>query len=79
MSSHNSRSVALPEIDHDKCTGCGDCVELCRTEAVDLLEGKAVIVRPQDCDYCTDCEGFCPFGAIRCPFEILVVNEGPLP
>jgi NAD-dependent dihydropyrimidine dehydrogenase PreA subunit len=66
---------AVPEIDPVKCTGCGECVEQCPTEAVELLEGKAVILRPDDCCYCTNCESICPEEAIRCPFEIILAEE----
>ncbi|MCL4459341.1 MAG: 4Fe-4S binding protein [Chloroflexi bacterium] len=64
----------LPEIDEDKCTGCGTCVEACPTQAVSLINGHAVIVRPEDCDYCTECETVCPTQAISCPFEIVLNN-----
>mgnify|MGYP001563641796 CR=1 FL=1 len=63
---------AIPEIDASKCTGCGDCVALCPGHAVGLVDGKAVIVRPDDCDYCTDCEAFCSSRAVECPFEIVL-------
>ncbi len=66
--------TAIVEIDLDKCTGCGDCVELCPFGIVTLVNGKAIIARPEDCDYCTDCEIFCPYGAIRCPFEIILLK-----
>lgn len=69
--------IAIPEIDRDKCTGCGDCVDQCLTKAVDLVKGKAVIVRPEDCSYCVDCEALCLPGAIRCPFEIVLVKGKP--
>lgn len=70
-------SKALPEIDLEKCNGCGDCAEQCPTSAVALVGGKAVIIRTDACDYCTDCETFCPSGAIRCPFEIILVKADP--
>ena len=66
--------MAIPEIDLDKCTGCGDCVELCPFGVVVLVDDKVVIARPEDCSYCTECEIFCPPGAIRCPFEIVLVK-----
>jgi len=69
--------TAIPEIDLEKCEGCGDCVDRCPTDAVDLVNGKAIIVSPEDCSYCTDCENFCPSGAIRCPFEIILVEGEP--
>ena len=60
----------LPMIVEDLCTGCGDCVAVCPTGALDLGEGKAVLVRVEDCAYCGDCESLCPQGAIALPFEI---------
>ena len=69
--------VSMPEIDLDKCTGCGDCVELCLSHAVGLVEGKVTIVSPADCNYCTDCETFCPNDAIRCPLEIVLLKDEP--
>jgi len=38
----------------EKCTGCGDCVEVCPVEAISLNDDKAVI----DEDTCTEC-GLC--------------------
>ncbi|MEW6034530.1 MAG: 4Fe-4S dicluster domain-containing protein [Chloroflexota bacterium] len=64
--------LVLPEVNGDKCGGCGDCVKLCPGHAVELVEGKAVIVRPEDCDYCAECEAFCTSSAIKCPFEIVL-------
>ena len=66
--------MAIPEINLDICTGCGDCVEFCPSGIVGLVNGKAIIVSPEGCDYCTDCETFCPPRAIRCPFEIILVK-----
>ena len=69
--------VVLPEIDEEKCQGCGECVEGCRNNAVELVDNKAHIVRPEDCDYCAECESLCLYGAISCPFEIVFGEEEP--
>ena len=62
---------ALPEIDLALCDRCGDCVEQCPTEAVEMgLEGP-VVIRPADCDYCALCDAICPQGAITCVYEIV--------
>ncbi len=66
--------AAIPEIDLEKCNGCGDCLEWCSTGAVKLENNKAVVVKPEDCHYCTDCETICPSGAISCSFEIILVK-----
>ncbi|MBI2287799.1 MAG: 4Fe-4S binding protein [Chloroflexi bacterium] len=68
-------TIVIPEVDLGKCNGCGDCVELCPAGIVAVVNGKATIVRPEDCDYCTDCETFCSSGAIKCPFEIILVKD----
>ncbi len=66
----------LPEIDLEKCTGCGSCVEFCPTGAVKLEDGKVIVVNAEACSYCAECEAVCPTGAIRCPFEIVLVKQG---
>ncbi|MBI2831384.1 MAG: 4Fe-4S binding protein [Chloroflexi bacterium] len=67
--------AAIPEIDEEKCTGCGDCVTRCPTGAVELVGGKVAIVRPDACSYCAECEALCPSHAIQCPFEIVLKPE----
>jgi NAD-dependent dihydropyrimidine dehydrogenase PreA subunit len=66
--------IILPIIDADRCTGCGTCVELCLTHAVELRRGRAHIARPDDCNYCGDCEDICPEGAIALPYEIVLAE-----
>lgn len=69
--------MAVPEIDVEKCTGCGECVDWCPAGVVEVVNGKAVIVNPQACDYCADCETVCSSGAIKCPFEIILATPEP--
>ena len=68
-------NTEVPEIDPAKCTGCGDCVDECPTGAVELVEDKAVIARPDDCSYCTDCESICSYEAIQCSYEIILAEK----
>ncbi len=70
-------SVVIPEIDLEKCIGSGNCVKHCSTNAIELAGSKAAIVRPENCNYCTDCEAVCPSGAIKCPFEIVLAKTEP--
>lgn len=62
---------ALPVIDRRRCTGCGLCAQLCPTNAVEILGGRAHIVRPADCSFCDVCESYCPEGAIGRPFTVI--------
>jgi len=32
------------------------------------------VVETEDCGYCTQCEAVCPTGAIRCSYEIIVIE-----
>ena len=61
----------LPQINLDLCDGCGICVDTCPSQAVILIDGRPVIVRPDDCVYCGDCEDSCPKGAIGLPYEVV--------
>ncbi len=40
--------MAIPQIDLDICTGCGDCIEFCPSGIVGLVNNKAAIVSPED-------------------------------
>lgn len=71
--------MVLPKIDGDKCTGCGDCVEVCHVNALGLQNMRAAFALPQLCDYCSDCEAVCPAGAIRCPFEVVLEDVSARP
>jgi len=64
--------MAHPMIDRDRCTGCGDCVLVCHTNALAVQETKAVIVDAADCDFCTECEVVCPVQSILCLFEVVL-------
>ena len=51
------------KVDKEKCTGCGDCVEECPSEAIKMVGDKAEI----DAAACIDC-GVC---IDACPVEAI--------
>ncbi|MBP5718374.1 MAG: 4Fe-4S binding protein [Abditibacteriota bacterium] len=52
------------KIDKDKCDGCGLCAEACHEGAIEMIDGKASLVRENFCDGFGDCLPACPTGAI---------------
>ena len=51
-------------IDEEKCNGCGLCANACHEGAIDIIDGKAKLVRENFCDGFGDCLPGCPAGAI---------------
>jgi nitroreductase/Pyruvate/2-oxoacid:ferredoxin oxidoreductase delta subunit len=50
-------------IDHDKCTGCGLCVEICPSDTLSLVEGQAQVTGEESLG-CDQCAAVCPVGAV---------------
>ncbi len=48
----------------DRCNGCGTCVEVCPTGAVELVGGKPVF-RIDPCIGCGHCGAFCPVNSFN--------------
>ncbi len=49
-------------VDKEKCTGCGQCVDICAAEAIQLVDDIAVV--SDECIECGACVDECPNGAI---------------
>ena len=60
------------EIDESRCTGCGLCVTACAEGALQIVDGKARVVKDDFCDGLGACIGDCPEGALR-----IVEREAP--
>ena len=52
------------KIDEEKCNGCGLCASACHEGAIDIIDGKAKLVRENFCDGFGDCLPNCPTGAM---------------
>ncbi len=55
-----TRAIAI--IDQEKCSGCGICIPVCPTQAIQM-EGEKAVVK-DGCTACARCVGVCPTGAI---------------
>jgi nitroreductase/Pyruvate/2-oxoacid:ferredoxin oxidoreductase delta subunit len=56
------------EIDPELCTGCGECVRVCPSEAIAMVDGKAVVTGEFSIG-CGHCAAICPTDAIEVGFE----------
>ena len=53
------------EIDEERCNGCGLCVPNCAEGAIQIIDGKAKLVKDEYCDGLGACLGHCPQDALR--------------
>lgn len=53
-----------PQINYDKCIGCGTCAKNCRFNAIEMVDGRPK-VNPFLCEGCGACEVLCPQKAIK--------------
>jgi glutamate synthase (NADPH/NADH) small chain len=64
--------------DWDKCTGCGNCADICPNEAIEMVEIPELKPKPQEgiknerpkldygrCCFCGLCVDICPVGSLR--------------
>lgn len=51
-------------VDEEKCNGCGQCVVDCAEAALQIVDGKAKLVKEIYCDGLGACLGGCPTGAL---------------
>lgn len=71
---------AIITFDEERCNGCGLCVGACHECAIELVDGKARLIKDEYCDGLGNCLPECPTGAIRmiereaAPFGAAAVN-----
>jgi Fe-S-cluster-containing hydrogenase component 2 len=63
---------SIVSIDEELCNGCGLCVTPCAEGAIELVNGKARVLREELCDGAGFCLAVCPTGALS-----VEVREAP--
>jgi NAD-dependent dihydropyrimidine dehydrogenase PreA subunit len=55
---------SIIKIDEELCDGCGLCIPACPEGALEIVDGKAKVVKEGFCDGLGACLGECPLGAL---------------
>jgi Fe-S-cluster-containing hydrogenase component 2 len=56
--------MQVADIEHERCIGCGVCVDICLSGALTMKNGK-IYIEDRLCTGCGDCVEMCPEGAIQ--------------
>jgi len=70
----------MMQVDLEKCTGCGGCLEACPSEAISMVDERAAIDN-DTCLSCGVCADACPEGAIsevRLPVPVTAAAIQPI-
>jgi len=64
-SHYNPMKRKIIQINEDKCNGCGLCITICAEAALELVDGKAKLVKDFYCDGMGACLDVCPVDALK--------------
>ena len=56
--------IAPPQVNIDKCKGCGHCVKVCPALVFELREKKSMVIYGERCFACGHCSAVCPEEAV---------------
>ena len=65
------------QIDRDSCIGCGQCANACHQGAIQMVDGKAKLVKEDHCDGLGRCLPHCPVDAIKLIEKEIKIEEKP--
>lgn len=54
----------MPKIDQETCKKCGECVDVCPTDVLEMDDDETIVANPADCIGCESCVSVCPEEAI---------------
>ncbi len=57
--------MSYPVVDEEKCVGCGECVDICPVDVLEMKDEKCYVVRQEDCEACESCVETCEESAIE--------------
>lgn len=69
-------SRKIIKIDEEKCVGCGLCAKACKQSAIEIIDGKAKVVRDDYCDGLGNCLPVCPVDAISFSHRDVINKSG---
>ena len=66
--------ISPPQVDRDRCKGCGQCVKVCPNLVFELREKKSEVIHGEMCIACGHCWAVCPEEAVTQP-EVTTDNS----
>jgi len=64
LEEHTFSGGKKARVDIEKCTGCGNCLDVCRFAAISETDDGKALIDPVSCEGCAVCSYICPADAI---------------